>query len=105
MWLGCGDDLDPPGQEILDDGDQVPQAPAQAIQPPDEDASKATFVGIGEEPRQFRLAGRSSGDPGIRVLLADCPPASSGRSAELSELDLGILLGRGHASVESNWKA
>jgi len=30
VGLGGGDDLDPPGQEVLHDRDQVPAAPAQA---------------------------------------------------------------------------
>ena len=61
MGLGCGDDLNPAGEEILHDRDEVAQAPAQPVQSPDENASKAALVSIGKKSREFWPAGGGTG--------------------------------------------
>jgi hypothetical protein len=82
----------------------MPQAPAQAIEPPDEDAGEAALVGIGQEAGKFGAVGGGSRDSSVHVLLGDRPPSRRSQSPKFMELDFRILLGGGNSRVKGNRK-
>ena len=104
VGLRSRNDLNSPGQEVLHDGDQVAQTPAQAIEPPHKDAGKAALVSVGQEAGKFWPAGGGTGDASVHVLLANRPPSGGDPGPEFTELDFRVLLGRGASGVEGNWK-